>query len=346
MLIAAGGRFWYRSTHANRGQAITTEKAAIRTITQVVTATGKIRPEIEVKITSEVYGEIVQLPFLDGAPVKKGAMIVKIKPDLYQAQVDQQNAAVASAHGAAIDSKAKVEKAESDLKQYENLHQQKLVSDSDYVTYKTNLDVARADYTSALANVQGAEGILAQARDSLSKTQIYSPMDGTVSSHSCEVGERVQGSTSFAGTEIMRVADLGNMEVQVDVNENDLPEVKVGDHAIVSIDSYPDRKFNGIVREIATSSENSGATGAGTAAQANNSSTDEVTNFLVKIRVSDRDIQLRPGMSATADIETQTATNVVAVPLQSVTVRAGGGLSTEEPKRKNAVRPRRSPAMI
>src|SRR5208283_62781 len=147
--------------------------------------------------------------------LKKGDLIVKIKPDLYQAQVDEQTAGVAAARGTSINSKAKVEKAESDLRQYEDLYKRGLASQSDYVLYKTTLDAARADYSAALANVQMSEGMLAQARDSLSKTQIYSPMDGIVSSRSCEVGERVQGSTSFAGTEIMRVADLGNMEVQV-----------------------------------------------------------------------------------------------------------------------------------
>jgi len=334
-ILIAGGIAWnVHARHAGQVEVVTTEKAVVRTITQLVTATGKIQPEIEVKITPEVYGEILELPFREGASVKKGDLIVRIKPDLYQAQVDQQTAAVASNRGNSIDSRAKVEKAESDMKQYEDLHQRKLVSDSDYIIYKTNLDVARANYATALANVQQAEGFLAQARDTLSKTRIYSPMDGTVSSRSSEVGERVQAATSFAGTEIMRVADLGNMEVQINVNENDIPNVKVGDHALISIDSYPDRKFNGFVKEIASSAENSGATGSGSSAQAGGTSADEVTNFKVKIRVADRDVQLRPGMSATADIETQTVKDAVAVPIQSVTVRAEGGLTTEELQQK------------
>jgi HlyD family secretion protein len=334
ILVACAVVWAVRSKHASKAEVVTTEKAVVRTITQIVTATGKIQPEIEVKITPEVYGEILELPFREGAKVTKGALIVRIKPDLYQAQVDQQTAAVASARGASIDSRAKVEKAESDMKQYEDLHQRKLVSDSDYVTYKTNLDVARADYSASLANVQQAEGFLAQAKDTLSKTRIYSPMDGTVSSRSSEVGERVQAATSFAGTEIMRVADLGNMEVQVNVNENDVPNVKVEDHVAISIDSYPDRKFNGFVKEIASSAENSGATGSGSSAQASGTSSDEVTNFLVKIRVADRDVQLRPGMSATADIETQTVKDAIAVPIQSVTVRAEGGATTEEVQKR------------
>ncbi len=330
------GVSWYKSKHKVKDYAVTTEKAVVRTVTQTVTATGKIQPEIEVKISPEVYGEITQMPFREGAHVKKGELIVKIKPDLYQAQVDQQTAAVASARAAATTAQAKVEKAQSDMKQYEDLYRRKLVSDADYITYKTNLDAARAEHQSALSNVEQAEGLLSQARDALSKTVIYAPMDGTVSSRTSEVGERVVATGQFTGTEIMRVADLGSMEVQVDVNENDVPNVKVGDHALISIDAYPDRKFNGIVREIGSSAKNSGASGSGASTQASASSTQEVTNFLVKIRVADRDVQLKPGMSATADIETKTVPNVVVVPIQSVTVRGEGGLTADAMQKKEA----------
>jgi HlyD family secretion protein len=324
------GLAWYKRSHEQHGIPITTEKAVVRTITQVVTATGKIQPEVEVKITSEDYGEIIALPFDDGAKVKKGDLIVKIKPDLYQAMVDAQTAAVSASKSAALHSRANLAKAESDLKRYEDLYRQKLASDSDYTLYKATAEMAKADMLSGQAAVQQAEGALSQARDALSKTLIYSPMDGTVSSRSCEVGERVQGSTEMAGTEIMRVADLGHMEVRVTVNENDIPNVKVGDNVIISIDAYPDRKFSGAVREISSSAAGVGATGSGSSAQATSTTGDEVTNFLVKIRVADRDVQLRPGMSATADIQTQTAEHVVAVPIQSVTVRAEGGLTAEE----------------
>lgn len=333
VVVAVGAAL---SKRGAKGQAITVEKAEVRDVTQVVTATGKIQPEIEVKISPEVYGEIIELPFREGAHVTKGQLIVKIKPDLYQAQVEQQTAAVASARGAAVNSAAKVEKAEQDLKRYDDLYHHSLASDSDFITYKTAADVAKADYVSAQANVQQAEGLLKQARDALSKTIIYAPMDGTVSSRSCEVGERVVATGQFSGTEIMRVADLSNMEVQVNVNENDMPNVKVGDHALISIDAYPDRKFNGVVKEIASSAENAGASGSGSGAQSSGSSGDEVTNFLVRIRVSDRDAQLRPGMSATADIQTQTVTHVVTVPIQSVTERDANGLSADEARAKEA----------
>ena len=326
----------YKKSHAPHGVPVTTEKAVVRTITQLVTATGKIQPETEVKITSEDYGEIIALPFRDGAALKKGDLIVKIKPDLYQAMVESSTAAVSAAESAAVHSEANLAKAQSDLKRYQDLYDRKLASDSDYTLYKATADMAKADLNSARAAVQQAKGALNQSRDSLSKTLIYAPMDGTVSSLSCEVGERVQGSTEMAGTEIMRVADLRSMEVRVTVNENDIPNVKVGDHVVISIDAYPDRKFNGAVREIGSSAAGAGATGSGSASQAAATTGDEVTNFLVKIRVSDRDVQLRPGMSATVDIETQTAENVVSVPIQSVTVRAEGGLTSEEVEAKEA----------
>jgi HlyD family secretion protein len=323
---------------ASTGISVTTEKAVTKTIVQVVTATGKVQPEVEVKITPEVFGEITSLPYREGATVKKGAVIVTIKPDFYQAQVDQQVAAVAAARSFAVNSEVQLVKAEADYKKYQDLYDRKLVSDFDYVTYKTAYDAAKANRASAIAQVDEAEGLLKQAKDSLSKTSIYSPMDGTVSSRSSEVGERVQSSSEFAGTEIMRVADLSAMEVRVNVNENDIVNVKVGDPVKISIDAYPDRKFNGVVRELAASAANAGGTASGTSA-ASGTISDEVTNFIVKIRVTDKDVALRPGMSGTADIETQSVKDAVAVPIQSVTVRDASGMTAdklEEQKAKEA----------
>jgi HlyD family secretion protein len=309
VVLMALALFFRRS--AGEITPVTTEKALIRTITQLVTATGKIYPEIEVKISPDtVSGEIVALPFRDGDAVKKGDLLVRIKPDTYQAQVDQQEAAVSAARSDALLSRARLEKADQDWKQYQDLYQRKLASDFDYMTYKANHDEAQAEYDSAKANVSKVEGSLSQAQDQLSKTIIYSPMDGTVSSRSCEVGERVVATGQFTGTEIMRVADLSNMEARVDVDENDIVNVKVGDQALISIDAYPNRKINGTVKEIAATGT---TTGSGTQS--------EVTNFQVKILVTDHDVKLRPGMSTTADIETQTVENAVVVPIQSVTVR-------------------------
>jgi len=313
------------------GIPVTVEKAFVKTITQVVTATGKVQPEIEVKISPEVGGEVIAIPLKEGASVKKGDVLVKIKPDFYQAQVEQMEAALASAKASSVLSQAHLTKAEQDFKQSQELYAKKLVSDADFTAAQTNLNVAKADFDSSQAQIRRSEGSLSQAKDSLDKTILYAPMDGSISSLSSEVGERVIGGGQFAGTEIMRVADLGNMELRVLVNENDIVNVKIKDHAVISIDAYPNRKFSGSVTEISSS-----ASGTGTATSQASAQSTEVTNFLVKILVTDRDIQLRPGMSATADIETKTVENVIAVPIQSVTVRAEGGKTTEELQQQKA----------
>jgi len=312
------------------GIPITTEKAVVKTITHVVTATGKVQPEVEVKISPEVAGELIEIPVIEGQAVKKGDLLVRIKPDFYQAQLEQQEAALASAKAASVLSQARLTKAEQDFKQAQELYAKKLVSDADFTSAKTNIDVAKADFDSSLAQIRRSEGSLSQARDSLAKTTIYSPVDGSISSLSSEVGERVVGTGSFAGTEIMRIANLDNMEVRVKVNENDIINVKVGDNTVVTVDAFPGRKFTGAVGEISSSAITSGAQSAASSAS------DEVTNFLVKIRVKDRAARLRPGMSATVDIETETVENVVAVPIQSVTVRAAGGKTAEELQQQKA----------
>jgi HlyD family secretion protein len=307
------------------GISVTTEKAFIKTITQVVTATGKVQPEIEVKISPEVAGEIVEMPVKEGDLVKKGDLLLKIKPDYYQAQYEQQEAALLSAKAASVLSKAHLDKAVQDYHQAKDLYAQKLISDSDMLNAKTNYDVAMADFDSSQAQIRRTEGSVSQAADQLSKTTIYAPMDGTISSLTSEIGERVVGTGQFAGTEIMRVADLSNMEVRVKVNENDIVNVKANDPTLISIDALPNVKFSGKVREISASSQN-----ATSEISAQNSSSDEVANFLVKISINDRDPRLRPGMSATSDIQTHTAENVIAVPIQSVTVRADGGKTVED----------------
>ncbi len=306
------------------GIAVTTEKAVVKTITHVVTATGKVQPEVEVKISPEVSGEIIELPFQEGQVVKKGNLIVRIKPDLYEAQVEQQEAALVSAKAASVLSEARRIKAEQDFKQAQELYSKQLVSESDFTSAKTNLNVAKADYDSSLAQIRRSEGSLTQSKDSLAKTVLYSPIDGQISSLSNEVGERVAGTGSYGGAEIMRIADLDNMEVRVKVNENDIVNVKLGDPVAVAVDAYPGRKFAGAVNEISSSAITSGAQSAAASAS------DEVTNFLVKIRIKDKDAKLRPGMSATVDIETETVQNVISVPIQSVTVRAEGGKTAEE----------------
>ncbi len=293
---------------------VTTEKAVVKTITQLVSATGKVQPEVEVKIAPEVSGEIIQLPFREGNAVKKGDLLVSIKPDNYRYQVDQAEASLASSKASLIDSQARLTKAEEDFKRSQDLHARNLISDAVFTADKTVLDSAQAMLESAQAAIRRNEGLLKQSNDMLDKTTIYSPIDGSVSSRSFEVGERVTATGSYGAVEVMRVADLSNMEVRVNINENDIVNVKVGDKAKVMIDAFPNRKFEAVVKEIGSAAK---VTGQGTQ--------DEVTNFQVKIRITDKDVPLRPGMSANADVETKTAENVVAIPIQSVTVRSRDG---------------------
>ncbi len=317
--------------------SVTVEKAAIRTLTHLVTATGKVQPEVEVSIAPEVSGEIVALPFREGQAVKKGDVIVRIKPDFYVALVAQQEAALASARAASTLNKANLDKAEQDFRRSDDLFRKQLVSESDHTTAQTGLEVARANFEASLAAIRQTEASLSQYRDQLSKTTIYAPIDGIVSLLNNEVGERVVGTGQFAGTEVMRIADLGTMEVRVKVNENDITNVKVGNHAVITIDAFPGRRFGGTVSEISSSAISAGGTGASNSQAAlAASASDEVTNFLVRVRIDERESRLRPGMSGTVDIETETVTSVVSVPIQSVTVRAEGGQTTEELQQQRA----------
>ncbi|HEY0159443.1 MAG TPA: efflux RND transporter periplasmic adaptor subunit [Thermoanaerobaculia bacterium] len=303
---------------------ITTDKAFRTNVTQLVTATGKIQPEIEVKIAPEVSGEIIEIPVREGQLVQKGDLLLRIRPDSYRAQVESQQAALNSARSASVRNRAELSKAETEYRRIQKLFEGGLLSDTDRNSAKTAYDSAHAALQSALYEIQRAEGALRQINEALSKTVIHSPATGTVSSLTSRAGERVVGTSQFAGTEVMRIADLDHMEARVNVNENDVVDVKVGDVARISVDAYPDREIRGVVREIAS-----------TALTRNAGTQEEVTNFEVKISIPDRTLRLRPGMSATADIETATVKNVVAVPIQSVTVRSTDtDLSPEEQERR------------
>ena len=317
LLVAVVAGAIIKNKGKDKTLVVTTEKAIIKTITQMVNATGKVQPETEVKIAPEVSGEIIELPLREGAPVKKGALLVRIKPDNYKYQLDQREAALASARASAIQTKAQLLKAEEDYKRSQDLHAKQLISDSESTASRTAFEQAQANYDNFLAQIRSAEGLLAQAQEQLSKTVIYSPIDGTVTSRTSEVGERVVGTGQFAGTEVMRVAELAKMEVRVNVNENDVVNVKIGDKGRISVDAYPSRRFNGEVWEIASTARTLGQ-----------NTQEEVTNFVVKIRITDRDAAFRPGMSANADIETKTVADVIAVPIQAVTVRTREGSKT------------------
>jgi HlyD family secretion protein len=277
--------------------AVQTEKVAARTITQVVTATGKIQPEVQVKISPEVSGEIVELPVKEGDQVKRGDLLLKIKPDVYIAQRNQFTAGL-------LQAKAGLMKSEPDYHRIESLFKKGLASQSEY-------DQARATYEQNKAYFEQAQASLQQAEENLRKTTVFSPMDGTVSQLNSEKGERVLGTQQFQGTDVMTIADLSRMEARVDVSETDVILVHLGDTARISVDAFPDKKVNGVVYEIANTAT---STGAGTQ--------EEVTNFTVKMRIVGKGLLLRPGMSMTADIETETKQNVLTVPIQCVTTRA------------------------
>src|ERR1700693_2543893 len=303
---------------------VTTEKAVRKTILQTVSATGKIQPETEVKISPEVAGEIIELPVADGMPVKKGDLLVKIKPDSYKALLEQQKAAISSAKATNLQQKATMLKTTQDLKRAEDMYGKKTISIQEYNAAQAAADVAKNTYESSVHEITRAEAGSSQARDQLSKTTVYSPIDGTVTMLNSKLGERILATGQFAGTEVMRVADLNHMEARVDVNENDVVNVKVGDKANVKIDAYGDRKFRGTVYQIANTGT---TTGSGTQ--------EEVTNFQVKVRIDDHDVTLKPGLRCTADIDTNMVKDVVAVPMQSVTIRTGDtNWSPEEIEKK------------
>ncbi len=303
---------------------VTTEKAIRKTIVQTVSATGKVQPETEVKISPEVAGEIIELPVDDGKQVKKGDLLVRIRPDSYKALVEQQEAAISAAKATNLQQKATMLKTEHDFKRAEDLFNKKLISEQEFNAAQAAYDVAKNTYESSLHEIERAEAGSSQARDQLSKTTIYSPIDGTVTVLNSKQGERLVATGQFAGTEVMRVADLSHMEARVDVNENDVVNVKLGDKAEVKIDAYGDRKFHGAIYQIANTGK---TTGAGTQ--------EEVTNFEVKIRIEDTDVTLKPGLSCTAEIQTNEVKDVVAVPMQAVTIRTGdSNLSPEELEKK------------
>ena len=303
---------------------VTTDKAFRKTVTQLVTATGKIQPEVEVPIAPEVSGEIVAIPVKEGQQVNRGQLLLQIKPDAYEAQLESQQAALSAARTAIVRQRAELAKAEIDYKRAMNLYNQKLISEADRNSAQTSYDIAKAALDSSTFDAQRAEGSLRQIRELVSKTNIYAPGDGTISTLPARVGQRVVGTSQFAGTEVMRLANLNNMEAVVNVNENDVVNVKRGDTARINVDAYPDRVIRGVVREIAS-----------TANTKNAGTQEEVTNFEVKISIPEPPVVLRPGMSATADIETATVQEAIVVPIQSVTVRTADKLSPEEAEKKS-----------
>ncbi len=289
---------------------VQTEKVQKRSITQTVTATGKIDPEFKVLITPEVTGEIISLPVKEGDFVKKGQLLIKIKGDQYMAQKDRLEANLKSSEANLQIRDAELRRVELEYERTKELHTKGLASDSELENVETNYLTTKAGYESAQANVLQSKAQLREVLETLYKTTIYSPMDGIVTQLNVELAERVLGSGFSQGTNIMTVADLSNMEAVVDVDENDVVLVSVGDTANVKVDAFGDKIFHGVVTEIGNSAKSAGL-----------GTQEQVVNFSVKIKLIDLDPNLRPGMSCNADIETETVENVMSVPIQSVTIR-------------------------
>lgn len=340
------------------GVEVAVEKVAQRSITEMVSANGKIQPEVEVKISADVSGEIVELLVKEGQKVSKGQHLLTINPDLIQSAADRVAAALNQAKANLANTKARENQAkatfvniELTFKRTKKLFEQKAISEQEFDAAKAQFEGSQADLEAARQSVvaaeyavRSAEATLKEARDNLNRTRIYAPTDGTVSKLNVELGERVVGTAQMSGTELLRIANLNEMEVSVDVNENDIVRLTLNDTALVEVDAYGDRQFKGLVTEIANSSNTVGAV---------MNTSDQVTNFSVKIRIlreSYTDLldtlnphlsPFRPGMSATVDILTRTEKNVIAVPIMAVTTRAvkkasGGMMEKKEAQSEGA----------
>jgi len=324
---------------------VATELVQKRTIVESVSANGKIAPEVEVKLSPDVSGEIIELYVKEGEQVKAGQLLAKINPEIYISTYDRtvaslntQQANLANAKARLAQVKSQFVSAKNAFERSKKLHIEKAISDAEFESSQSAFEVAQAEVEAAeesiraaAFNVKSAEAGVKEAKENLSKTTIFAPVGGTISKLNIEKGERVAGASQFSsGTEILRIANLQSMEVKVDVNENDIVRVNINDTALVEVDAYQNRKFKGIVTEISTSANTVGV------------SADQVTNFEVKIRIlpeSYKDLvsdsqpnvsPFRPGMSATVDIQTETVSNVLTIPIQAVTTRVDSALVKEQ----------------
>ena len=289
-------------------QQVETEKVKRRSITETVSASGKIQPEVEVKISPDVSGEIVELLVKEGDRVNKGDLLLKIKPDIYKLILERNKASVNTAKANLAKSKAQLAESKARFNRNKRLYNQEAISLSEFEQIEATYKVANLNVESSEYAVSSAEASLNEAEENLDKTSIYAPVDGTISRLNIELGERVVGTGQMSGTELLRLADLSAMEVAVEVNENDIVRVHLGDTSLIEVDAFLGEEFKGIVTEIANSANVSGV------------SADQVTNFEVKIRILDN-TNFRPGMTASVEVQTKLVQDVISVPIQAVTTR-------------------------
>ena len=299
--------------------AVTAENPTLKTITETIPANGKIQPVVEVKISPDVSGEIIDLFVKEGDYVEKGTLLLKIKQDFYISGRDRAAASLNSMKASLAQAEARLIQVELSYKRNKQLHEQKVITQAEFEAAEAEYVMQQRSVEAAQYNVKSSEAALKEAEENLVKTTIYAPMSGTVSKLSVERGERVVGTTQMAGTEMLRIANLNEMEVLVDVNENDIVRAKLGDTTIIEVDAYPAKNFKGLITQIANSAKTVGT------------SAEQVTNFEVKIFIlpsSYEDLMqgkentpFRPGMSASVTIQTETRNNVLTIPIQSVTTR-------------------------
>ncbi len=314
VLGIAGGVGGWKYTHKEeKPLEVQTEKVQRRDLTELVVATGRIQPVVQVKISPEVSGEITELPVKEGQEVKKGDLLLKIKPDFYTANRNSADANLKAVMANKDLAAANLEKARLEYQRSSDLYKANLISQSQFLEAKTAFDVASAQLQASIHQADVARASLARADEELSKTTIYSPLNGVVTKLNSQAGERVVGTATMAGTDVMTLSDLDTMEARVDIGEIDVVLIAVGQKARLEVDAFRDRKFGGVVTEIANTAK---ATAAGTQ--------QEATRFEVRIRVLEKEI-FRPGMSVTAEVETRYRTNVITVPFQSVTTRPPKG---------------------
>lgn len=334
VLLVAGSKMGWFGKKGNFKE-VTVKEVMLQDIVETVSATGKIQPEVEVKISSEVSGEILELPFKEGQEVEKGDLLVRVNPDLIQSAVSRSQASYQNVRAGLEQAEANLKQAKADYDRSKTLFDKGVISKADWDRSIATYETAVAGKSSAYYSVQSAAATVNEAKDNLNRTTIYAPMSGTISLLSVELGERVVGTQQMAGTEILRVANLKNMEVEVDVNENDIVKVQIGDSTIVEVDAYLKKEFKGIVTEIANSA--AGALAA-----------DQVTNFKVKVRILEESYKdltegkpesyspFRPGMTATVDIITQTRKNAISVPISAIVIKTDTS-STKKPYGKSVV---------
>ena len=327
LLVIGKKAGWFGSSANVKNVEIT--KVEPINITETVSATGKIQPEVEVKLSSEVSGEIIELPVVEGQAVQKGDLLVRINPDIYQSSLQRVRAGYQNSKANYAQTQANLKQAEADYNRNKKLFEKGVISKAEWDGIVSNYEMAEANKESAYFSMQSSAATVTEAQDNLARTNIYAPMTGTISKLDAELGERVVGTQQMAGTEILRVANLDNMEVEVDVNENDIVKVSVGDSTIVEVDAYLGKEFKGIVTEISNTADNT-------------LTTDQVTNFKVKVRIlkeSYADLMegkpenyspFRPGMTATVDIITNKRMNVIGVPISSIVIKSDT-TSTKKP---------------